>query len=269
MSDPNEPTTALPLGGVGPGTPSGSGRPGPGEPTVDLGRTVDLGGTVGLGAQPPAGGTVAGGWAWPGEPGATWGGGGSARTAGGFTGPTIAAGGTAPAPVAGPTVGGSVGEVRFGPGVPAAPAWQQSGSARRPRSPWRRVVSVLSTLVTVVLVVAVGLFVWQRLSPLVIEGVTVAVTEPAGDRCDVTVEVVATVRTNGNAGTIRYQWLRSGSTPGALVGERVGRGQRTVALPLKWSFSGVGATRETATVNIVEPSTVQAGTEVSYVCRRR
>ncbi|NBE79502.1 hypothetical protein GVV04_00535 [Micromonospora sp. NEAU-HG-1] len=241
-----------------------------------MGRTVDLGRTVGLGGTVPAAVPPAGGGVWPhgsGEQEATWGGGGSARTAGGFAGPTIGAGGAASATAAGPTVGGSGGEVRFGPGVPgvapAAPAWRQSGPARRPRSPWRRVVSVLSTLVTVVLVVAVGLFVWQRLSPLVVEGVVVAVTEPAGDRCDVTVEVVATVRTNGNAGTIRYQWLRSGSTPGALVGERVGRGQRTVALPLKWSFSGVGATRETATVNIVEPSPVQAGTEVRYVCRRR
>ncbi len=218
---------------------------------MDLGSTVGLGRTVGVGRTQVSGAgseaTVAGAGA-----GAV-----SSRTVGVSTAPVAAAGG----------------ETRFGPGVPvgppAAPAWPQSGAGVRSRSVWRRVVSVLSTLLTVVLLVAVGLFLWQRLSPLEIEGVTVAVVEPAGTRCDVTVEVAATVRTNGNAGTIRYQWLRSGSPPGALVSERVGRGQRSVSLPLKWSFTGVGTARETATVNIVEPSVTQAGTEVRYACRRR
>ncbi|WP_260428306.1 hypothetical protein [Micromonospora globispora] len=41
-----------------------------------------------------------------------------------------------------------------------------------------------------------------------------------------------------------------------------------MTLTLKWTFSGVGATKETATVNIIEPSPVQAGTEVAYRCRR-
>ncbi|WP_207784027.1 helix-turn-helix domain-containing protein [Micromonospora globispora] len=66
----------------------------------------------------------------------------------------------------------------------------------------------------------------------------------------------------------RQQWFRSDAAPGSLLSERVGRGQRTVTLTLKWTFSGVGATKETATVNIIEPSPVQAGTEVAYRCRR-
>jgi len=41
-----------------------------------------------------------------------------------------------------------------------------------------------------------------------------------------------------------------------------------VTLALTWTFSGTGATTETATVNLVEPSPVQAGTRVSYRCRR-
>ncbi|MFI2665950.1 hypothetical protein [Micromonospora carbonacea] len=235
MSSPNEPTAAVP----------GVGAVGGVEPTVGLGRTVDLGRTQVFGAGPEA--TVAG----P----------ASARTVGASTEPAVT---VAPG-----------GETRFGPGVPVgppvAPAWPQpgAGSGVRSRPVWRRLVSVLSTLLTVVLLVVVGLFLWQRLSPLEIEGVTVAVVEPAGSRCDVTVDVVATVRTNGNAGTIRYQWLRSGSPPGAMVSERVGRGQRSVGLPLRWSFTGVGSARETATVNIVEPSVTQAGTEVRYACRGR
>ena len=179
---------------------------------------------------------------------------------------------TGPSAVAEPTTVRPAGEVRFGPGVPAtppaAPAWPVVPGARRPRPLWRRIVSVLSTLLTVALVAVVGLYLWQRISPLEIEGVTVAVPRPAGDRCDVTVDVVATVRTNGRGGVIRYQWFRSDAAPGSLLSERVGRGQRTVTLTLKWTFSGVGATRETATVNIIGPSPVQAGTEVAYRCRR-
>ncbi|MFV2114438.1 hypothetical protein ACFHW0_19155 [Micromonospora sp. LOL_025] len=164
------------------------------------------------------------------------------------------------------------GEVRFGPGVPAtpppAPAWPAPAPPRR-RPVWRTVTSVLSTLLTVALLAVVGLYLRQRISPLEVTGVTVAVPQPAGDRCDVTVDVVATVSTNGRAGEIRYRWLRTGSAPGSLLTERVGRGQRTVELTLRWAFSGVGTTTETATVNVTSPAPVQAETPVSYDCRRR
>ncbi|MFC7533014.1 hypothetical protein [Actinoplanes sp. GCM10030250] len=163
------------------------------------------------------------------------------------------------------------GEIRFGPGVPApattAPQWPSAAPAKRPR--WRRAVSVLSSLLTLALVVVVGLYVWQQLRPLVVESATVAVPEPAGNRCDVTVDVVATVQTNGRGGTIRYQWFRSDAAPGAVLTEQVGSGQRTATLTLRWTFSGVGTTTERATVNIVEPSPVQATTPVTYRCEGR
>ncbi|HEX5205367.1 hypothetical protein ACFQS1_26610 [Paractinoplanes rhizophilus] len=161
-------------------------------------------------------------------------------------------------------------QMRFGPGVPvptaATPDWP--AAAKRPRPWWRRLVSLLSSLLTLALLVVVGLYLWQRLSPLAIESATVAVPRPAGNRCDVTVDVVATVHTNGKRGVIRYQWFRSDAPPGAILTEQVGRGQRTVLLILKWTFSGVGTTTETATVNIVEPAPIQAGTRVAYRCPR-
>ncbi len=166
-------------------------------------------------------------------------------------------------------------ELRFGPGVPAAtpvaaPGWPAPAPAPagRRRPLWRRLVSVLSGLLTLALVVVVGLYVWQRLSPLEIESATVAVPRPAGSRCDVTVDVVATVHTNGRSGAIRYQWFRSDASPGAVLTEQLGRGQTTATITLKWTFSGVGTTTETATLNITEPSPLQAGTPVTYRCRR-
>ncbi|XTZ16847.1 hypothetical protein ACQSSU_05530 [Micromonospora echinospora] len=164
-------------------------------------------------------------------------------------------------------------EMRFGPGVPAgppvAPSWQRPAAppARPRRSRWKLIGSVLSTLLTLALLVAVGLHLWQRLSPLEIRSVRVAVAEPPGERCDVTVDVVATVETNGRAGTMRYQWLRGGAEPGGLLTQRVARGQRTVTLHLKWAVSGTGTTTETAVVNITEPTPIQGRTIFRYQCR--
>ncbi|MEU9825193.1 hypothetical protein [Micromonospora chersina] len=233
------------------------GVPGAAEPTVRFGVTPEPTARFGeptVGA-PRAGGST--GHRTAPHPGGA--------TAGAYREATVDAramgGGTAPA---------SGGELRFGPGVPAtpppAPAWPAAPPARRPRPVWRRVVSVLSTLLTAALLVVVGLYLWQRLRPLEVEGVAVAVPRPPGVACDVTVDVVATVRTNGRGGVIRYQWFRSDAPPGSLLTERVGRGQRTATLTLKWTFSGVGATTETATVNIIEPSPVQAGAQVRYRC---
>ncbi|MFI7214162.1 hypothetical protein ACIBP4_08865 [Micromonospora maritima] len=257
------------------------------EPTVHLGGagagaepTVHLGGAV-AGAEPTVhlGGAVAG--AEPtvhltaprqvtGPPTAAY-----RLTSTGPVAPTAgAAAGAYPDPTARAVSGAPTpapgGELRFGPGVPATPppppAWPVAPPIRPPRPVWRRVVSVLSTVLTAALLVTVGLYLWQRLRPLEVEQVAVAVPRPPGVACDVTVDVVATVRTNGRAGTIRYQWFRSDAPPGALLSERVGSGQRTATLTLKWTFSGVGATTGTATVNIIEPAPVQAGTRVSYRC---
>ena len=164
----------------------------------------------------------------------------------------------------------AVDQMRFGPGVPQAPPPPTTPGwpATPPRKRRRRLISILSSLLTLALLVIVGRYLWQRLRPLEVESASVTVPRPAGTRCDVTVDVVATVRTNGKSGVIRYQWFRSDAPPGAVLTERVGRGQRTVALTLKWTFSGVGTTNETATVNIIEPTPIQSGTRVAYRCRQ-
>jgi hypothetical protein len=261
VTRPDEPTEALPTRAL-PTDHLGAAA----EPTVHLGAaaepTVHFGAPT-VGAPGPAEPTVpitAPPRQHPAGP-ATGAGGGA--TAGAYREATVDARVVSGVPAPG-------GELRFGPGVPAvpppAPAWPAVAPARRSRPVWRRVVSVLSTLLTAALLVVLGLYLWQRLRPLEVEGVTVAVPRPPGVACDVTVDVVATVRTNGRGGVIRYQWFRSDAPPGALLTERVGRGQRTATLTLRWTISGVGATVESATVNIVEPAPLQAGTQLRYRC---
>ncbi|MEV0005427.1 hypothetical protein AB0H28_24505 [Micromonospora sp. NPDC050980] len=247
-AEPTVPFGAPAAGGAEPTVRFGGAAPGGPESTVHLDSPRRPDGQPTAGYPPTATGPIV-----PTAP------------AGAYPQPTARAvsGGFGPAPG---------GELRFGPGVPAtpppAPPWPVAPPARPPRPVWRRIVSVLSTVLTAALLVVVGLYLWQRLRPLEIEQVSVAVPRPAGVACDVTVDVVATVRTNGRAGTIRYQWLRSDAPPGALLRERVGSGQRTATLTLRWTFSGVGATTGTATVNIVEPTPIQAGARVGYRCPR-
>jgi hypothetical protein len=166
-------------------------------------------------------------------------------------------------------------EVRFGPGVstgsPVPPAWRGASTQRRRRrrrSPWRVVSSILSALLTVVLLAAVGWYLWQRVFPIEVNGVSVSVPSPPGNACDVTIDVVAVVETNGNAGVIKYRWLRSGAEPGGVLTEKVARGQKTARLHLEWAFSGQGSAKETATIDVLEPSAHQAKTPVAYNCRR-
>ncbi|WNM38560.1 hypothetical protein RMN56_26010 [Micromonospora halotolerans] len=258
VGPPGDPTVHF---GAMPDRTAQFGAPGAAEPTLHFGATPDRTGRFGApGAAEPTGHHTA----WPRQhptgP-ATAAGGGS--TAGAYREATVDARAAGGAPAPG-------GELRFGPGVPAtpppAPAWPAMPPARPSRPVWRRVVSVLSTLLTAALLVVVGLYLWQRLRPLEVEAVTVAVPRPPGVACDVTVDVVATVRTNGRGGVIRYQWFRSDAPPGGLLTERVGRGQRTATLTLRWTISGAGATVESATVNIVEPSPLQASTQIRYRC---
>jgi hypothetical protein len=124
----------------------------------------------------------------------------------------------------------------------------------------------LSALLTLALLAAVGWYLWQRVFPIKVESVSVSVPSPPGAACDVTIDVVAEVATNGNAGVIEYRWLRSGSEPGGVLTEKIARGQRTARLNLQWVFTGRGSAKHTATIDILEPSPLQAQTPVTYNC---
>ena len=136
------------------------------------------------------------------------------------------------------------------------------------QKPWRaRILGIMSAIVTLVLVAWVGYQIIQRLIPLRVSGVTVALAEPLGDKCDVQAKVVGTIRTNGAAGTISYRWLTSDGKTTSLLNEQVNLGTSQVQVPLLWTFSGKSTIRAKATLHILTPSEYQASTEFTYSCK--
>lgn len=155
---------------------------------------------------------------------------------------------------------------RFGPGVTAAPQWAGAGTqqppARRRRSARR---GVLLALVAVAAVVAY-LLLWHP-DPVAVTGAEVAPAAQPGQACNVTVDVVGTIHTNGKSGTIQYRWLRSdGESIGPLT-QTAEEGQPVVQVHLLWTLSGRGRYPASATLEISAPQPMSATGGFTYSCR--
>ncbi|MGI5126059.1 hypothetical protein ACQEVB_04510 [Pseudonocardia sp. CA-107938] len=152
---------------------------------------------------------------------------------------------------------------RFGPGVPPVAAWTVPARRRSRSGPG----AVL--LATVATAAFVGLVVWLLLSrpaPLQVTGTAVSVAEP-GTACDVTVDVVGTIDTNGQAGVVRYQWLRSDGTTSAVLVETVESGVTSVQVHLMWTLAGEGTYPARATLRVLAPDPGEAAAGFTYTCR--
>jgi hypothetical protein len=171
--------------------------------------------------------------------------------------------------------------IRFGRGVAAPrapqetasapPAWQGSTAsypvARRPNRTRRRVISVLSGVLTVILLALVGYYIVQRLTPLQITGVAVGIAQPLGNACDVQVDVVGTVTSNGGGGTFSYRWVRSDGAATGVFTESVSFGTEVTQVHLLWKFSGKGTLKAKATLQILSPQPAEASTDFTYNCK--
>lgn len=171
------------------------------------------------------------------------------------------------------------GEVmRFGPGVTPATAARASvaaqvwhgtlrpppvpdpGAARRSRGPRRYL------LAGAVLLAVLAYLLWQRFGPeLSVREVTVTAV-PSAPSCDTRVDVVATVRTNGRAGTITYRWLRNDGTSSDTLYEKVPRGRETTRLHLLWTFHGHGTYDARAELRVSGPGSRSATAVFTYAC---
>jgi hypothetical protein len=110
------------------------------------------------------------------------------------------------------------------------------------------------------------LLLW-RSDPLVLTGAEVAPAAPPGQACNVTVDVVGTIHTNGQAGTIQYRWLRSdGESTGPLT-QTAEVGKPVVQVHLLWALSGKGRYPASATLEISQPRPLNTAGGFTYSCR--
>lgn len=159
--------------------------------------------------------------------------------------------------------------LRFGPGVPAevAERWRR-GSGRNRRSVPRR---ILGGFVTVAIAVLAGLAVWwlMRGGGPAVRATGISVRVPAGvQRCDSTVLVVGTIRTNGGHGDVSYRWRRSDGQATEVFTQRVDKGQHSLDVTLRWTVQGTGSLRAVATLELIAPqgSVTTASGAFDYSC---
>ena len=155
--------------------------------------------------------------------------------------------------------------VRFGPGVPAVIA-AAPVAVPEPAAPPQRLrrSRALNIALTVALAVAVVWLLWPAGS-LHVRGVSVRAT-PAVVACEQTAQVVATVRTDGNAGRLHYRWSRNDGVGSGTLVQSLARGQHSVELRLTWSFHGPGTYNARATVQLLSAGNRAATVNFRYVC---
>jgi serine/threonine-protein kinase len=136
--------------------------------------------------------------------------------------------------------------------------------ARRRR--WR---AAASTFVTAAILGAVGVILWQHAhDQLTVTAVSVATAQPPGTRCNVTVNVVGTIETNGRGGMVSYEWIRRGNLTSRVSAVTAATGHTTVRVYLRWTFRGSGTYHGEATLRVLTPEVASGHTGFTYVCTR-
>ncbi len=142
--------------------------------------------------------------------------------------------------------------------------WPTPPPRPRKRRRWRAAVS---TLITAVILGAVGVIFWQRTHDhLKVTAVAVAPAHLPGDHCNVTVNVVGTVKTNGLGGTVSYQWIRGGGLTSPVSAVTAARGHATLRVVLQWSFHGRGTYHAAARLRVLTPDAASGQTAFAYSC---
>ncbi len=165
---------------------------------------------------------------------------------------------TRPLPVAEPEV-----LLRFGPGVPARGTVPRAAAEQPQPTASRRWWRVLNVALTGVLALVVLWLIWP--SPPV-EVREVAVRAPAVVGCENSADVVATLRTDGRAGTIRYRWVRNDGVTSAVLDTTAVRGKRSTDVHLRWTFTGPGTYSARATIEVIQDGMPPATVAFDYRC---
>ncbi|MFD9624153.1 hypothetical protein ACFWB2_44315 [Streptomyces virginiae] len=163
---------------------------------------------------------------------------------------------------------GSPAACSFGPGVPEPWELRQDAivTRRRHKRPGRSLMRRYRFAVLLLLLVA-GFLVWRfwLAPPLEVQGTSVF-GPVARLECGQTARIVATIRTNGAEGVIRYRWVRSDGTNSGVLRETLPRGMDLVQVRTSWSFSGVGEQDAWVALRFIDPQADVATTSLLYSC---
>jgi hypothetical protein len=153
--------------------------------------------------------------------------------------------------------------LRFGPGVPAEPRPEvlDDEGTRPPASSrrWRNVNIVLTAALALVVL-------WLLWPSQPVEVRQVTVRAPALVSCGGSADVVATLRTNGRAGDVRYRWVRNDGVTSDVLTTSSPKGRDAVDVHLRWTFTGPGTYAAEATLEVVEPRATPAAASFTYRC---
>jgi hypothetical protein len=161
--------------------------------------------------------------------------------------------------------------IRIGSGVvvPIPPSRSRDGGPASRRW-WGYATRVLSGIVTLAIIgVAVwtGWQWWQHMHDQVAVGnVSVAPAQLFDGTCDVQYDIVGTITTNGKAGTIAYEWLRSDGQQSGTLKQSVTAGQTSTTVHLYWKFTGKGSMTATATLRVLDPTQIDGAAQFLYSC---
>jgi len=164
--------------------------------------------------------------------------------------------------------------LHFGPGVPvpSVSSTGQAGAIWRgdvaPEAEPRRRRWLLRgwLLPIIVLIVVLAILAWMRFGhPIAVTGAQ-ARAQSTTIGCGDTATITGTLQTNGEAGTVSYQWQRSDGTQSAVLQQRFAKGTHQVNVALLWTFSGDGNIHATATLDVLSPNAVSASTSFTYTC---
>ena len=140
--------------------------------------------------------------------------------------------------------------------------------ARRPRRTMLLVAAVLLAIVAAAALTR-SLITKPRHAPLGVESVSVA-TRPDPPRATCPhgeFDFVATIRTNGSAGTVELQWTRPDGRLSGVQKVTVPAGRKSIRVGLRFDVSGTNPLRGTAIVHIISPAKADGASDrIDYSC---
>jgi hypothetical protein len=128
-----------------------------------------------------------------------------------------------------------------------------------------RLLRLLGSALTVILLVAAGVVLYLRFHHTPLQVSDVHIIQETKTTCGV--DVTGRITTNGSAGTVSYQWLfRPQVQPPQPLNQSVVAGQHDVYVTVAVEGQGHGSASQTVTLQVLGPDPATTSTNVVVSC---